>query len=95
MSDPVLIERETLLAMAEKMAEVSARTMLEGLGLKPREIKTWISQNKAYKLAGRKRIETAVRQGHIRKHKKDIDNPKSRVMYRLSDVTKLIANPLV
>jgi len=54
---------------------------------------TWISQNQASKIVGRRRLETAMQRNVVRWEKKDINNPRGRVYVSRKDVEKLIKNP--
>jgi hypothetical protein len=53
----------------------------------------WISQNKASKIVGRKRLEEAKKRGVVAWQKKDFDNPRSRVYVKSADVSKLMRKP--
>lgn len=94
MKDPVIIEREDLLDMGEKIAERSTRLVLENLGIKPSNYKPWISQNKARKMGiSIKRLKKAMFIDGTVEFKKDHTRAKSRYQISLRDVQKLIRQP--
>jgi hypothetical protein len=88
MTDPVVIERADLIAMAE----ACTRTTLEALGIKAREVKPWISQNKAAQLVGFKRLKRAMAEGRV-EFRKDHTRVKSKYQISMRDVQKLIRQP--
>jgi len=54
---------------------------------------SWISQNQACRLIGRRRLETAMQRNLVRWEKKDINNPRGRVYVSRKDVERLIKTP--
>jgi len=64
---------------------------LKELGIRTESM--WISQNKAHKIVGRKRLETAIRQGRVRYRKPDMDNPRGRVHINKKDIQNLLNRP--
>jgi len=89
MTDPIIIERTEIQEIVDKAI---TRTLSE-LGIKASEISPWITQNKAAKLVGQKRLERAMRNGLVEWHKEDINRPHSRVWIAYKDIIKLIKNP--
>ena len=89
MKDPIIIEREDL----EAIVRSSIHETLTQLGIKARTISPWISQQHAFRLAGRKRVEAAMEKGVVAFHKKDPGIKQSRVMISRKDIEKLIRQP--
>jgi len=89
MTDPIIIERTEIQEIVDKAI---TRTLSE-LGIKASEISPWITQNKAAKLVGQKRLERAMRNGLVEWHKEDINRPHSRVWIAYKDIIRLIKNP--
>lgn len=88
MTDPVIIERADLIAIAE----ACTRTTLEVLGIKAREVKPWISQNKAAGMVGFKRLKRAMLEGRV-EFRKDHARKTSKYQISLHDVQKLMKQP--
>jgi len=94
MKDPVVIEREDLIEMAETIAEKSTRFTLENLGIKPSNYKPWISQNKARKMGiSIRRLHRAMFIEGTVQFKKDHARPKSKYQISLKDIQKLLRQP--
>jgi hypothetical protein len=87
-SEPLSILPEQVQAIVDQ----SINATLTALGIKARTISPWISQNKAFNLAGRKRVESAMDQGRIA-FKKNGDKKQSRVLVSRRDIERLIRNP--
>jgi hypothetical protein len=49
-----------------------------------------ITQNQAFKLAGRKPVERAMREGRVKFYKEDFDRKFSRVYIKRKDVEQLM-----
>jgi hypothetical protein len=88
MSEPPSILPEQV----QSIVDQSINATLTALGIKARTISPWISQNKAFKMAGRKRVESAMNQGSIL-FKKLGDKKQSRVLIARRDIERLIRNP--
>lgn len=72
------------------MLRTTVTRTLEDLGIKTRKIKPWISQNKAYQLVGRSRVDRAMREGKIKWRKENIDKKLGRIYLNRKDVEKLL-----
>lgn len=91
MKDPIIIEREEL----ETIVRSSIHETLTQLGIKARTVSPWISQQHAFRLAGRKRVEAAKEKGIVAFTKKDPAVKQSRVMISRKDIKKLIRQPFI
>ena len=89
MTDPITIERSQLQDIVDRAI---TRTLTD-LGIRARDITPWITKNRASKLIGRVRLETAMEKGLVEWRKDDIRRPHSRVWIRKKDLDKLINNP--
>jgi len=95
MSDIITIERSDL----RNFATVFAQEILKEMGVKPKNVnQEWISKNQALKLAqkkiGRKKLDTAIAKGIVRKKPgKNNGNPRSPIPVNKKDVERLIQNP--
>ena len=89
MTDPIIIEREELYAIVDRAI---AMTLIE-LGIKPKKISPWMSQNKATHYVGRVRLYNAMQNGTVKWKKQDMNNPRSRVWILKKDIDKLIREP--
>jgi hypothetical protein len=87
MSDDELIER-----ISERVAS-RVLDALPGILESNARLPEWISQNRASKMVGRKRLETAKEKGIVAWQKKNFDSPRSRVYVKSSDVLKLVKKP--
>lgn len=61
--------------------------------LKPDSV--WITQNKAHKMAGRRKVEKAMELGQVRFQKKDLNSRTSMVMVNRKDIEKLVKQPFI
>ena len=96
MDDIVTISKQDLISLVSEASRNAANDAIEQtlkeLGIRTDSI--WISQNKAHKIIGRKRLESAIRKGFVRYRKPDMDNPRGRVYINKKDLQKLLNNPL-
>lgn len=76
----------------ESMQDILSK-MLREMGIKPFKVAPWVSQNKASKLVGRKRLERAMREGTVEFKKSDTQKRNSPVRVSMRDVLKLIKQP--
>ena len=72
------------------MLNAAVTKTLEEIGIKSPKVRPWITQNQAHKLAGRVRVDRAMREGRVRWHKEDIDRKLSRVYINRQDIERLI-----
>jgi hypothetical protein len=90
------IPKQDLIALVSEASKNAAQDAidqtLKELGIRTESM--WISQNKAHKIVGRKRLESAIKKGTVRYRKPDMDNPRGRGYINKKDVQKLINNPL-
>lgn len=94
MSDLVTIERSELVELIRTVSAKAVMDTLEAVGIKYRTIKPWITQNQASKLVGRKRLETAMKNGLVEWRKTNPGTKTGRVYILHKDVQKLLNNPL-
>lgn len=78
--------------IAQAMKQLICETLKE-VGMKPRDIAPWVSQNKASKMVGRKRLERAMRDGVVEFRKINPGVKNSRVNVSMRDLIKLIKQP--
>ena len=89
MTDPVIIERSEIAAIARN----AVSQFIQELKLKNRFNSKWITQNQAQKnIIGRGRLKRAMKSGLIRFYKTDPEKRNSRVMLLRSDLDKFINN---
>ena len=86
MTDPIIIERAELTIIVDQAID---RTLKE-LGIKHKTIKPWMSQNQAFKMVSRRRVERAIQRGEVEWRKTDMDNKFGRVDVSRRDVEKLL-----
>ena len=89
MTDPVIIERSEIAAIARN----AVSQFIQELKLKNRFNSKWITQNQAQKnIIGRGRLKRAMKSGLIRFYKTNPEKRNSRVMLLRSDLDKFINN---
>ena len=89
MTDPVIIERSEIAAIARN----AVSQFIQELKLKNRFNSKWITQNQAQKnIIGRGSLKRAMKSGLIRFYKTDPEKRNSRVMLLRSDLDKFINN---
>jgi hypothetical protein len=93
MSDPVIISREDLFALGDRIAEKAITETLRELGIKPRDFNPRISFNQACKLVSRADLEAAMREGRIAFKKRDANKRNSTIDLSRKDVLKLTKEP--
>ena len=86
MTEPIIIERADLTIIVDQAID---RTLKE-LGIKRKLIKPWMSQNQAFRLVGRRRLERAMERGDVEWSKPDMDKRYGRVYVSRKDVEKLL-----
>jgi len=80
-------------AELEAIIKRTVAETLREMGIRPADVKPWLSQNKASKLVGRKRLERAMREGRVEFRKLNPGMRNSRVNVSVRDVMKLIKQP--
>lgn len=70
----------------------SIRATLSALGIKPGELRPWISQNEAFRLAGRRTVERAMAEGKVNFRKRQPEKRNSKVEVLRGDIIRLIKN---
>lgn len=86
-------DRAILPEEVQVIVDQAIHQTLTALGIKARTISPWVSQNYAFKMAGRKRVETAMKMGVVAFIKKDPEKKQSRVLVARKDIEKLIRQP--
>jgi hypothetical protein len=93
MTDPIIIERQELVLIVDR----AVMATLQAVGLKPKDCDPSITQNSAVKLMknagirkGLPSLRKAMFEGRVRWEKKEMNNPRGRVMVKQKDVLKLI-----
>lgn len=74
----------------EQIIRLTIDRTLETLGIKPRSVKTWITQAEAGRMLSVRKVAKAMSQGKIEFYKDDYDSPRSRVWLKRKDVEKLM-----
>jgi hypothetical protein len=90
MSELIAITPEQLDSIVSRSIEQT----LVAVGIKPRSFKPYMSKAQAAKLVGRRRLESAIKNGNITAHYSDISKKTGRVYIGRAEVTKLLNNPL-
>jgi tRNA U38,U39,U40 pseudouridine synthase TruA len=67
----------------------------ELLAIREERKEVWISQAKAFKMAGRGKVERAMSSGLVKWEKKDYNDKYSRVMIRKADILRIIEKPFI
>lgn len=105
MSDPVIIERKDLEALAEMIAnrvagsatEKAIDATLKAVGIRGKDIDPWISQNEAVIMLkdspvriGLPGLKKASLNGRVRCKRENMDKKRASVYYKKRDILKLI-----
>ena len=82
--------------MTSEIEDMVRRIVREELmAIREEERTVWITQAKAFRMAGRRKVETAMSKGLVRWVKKDFENKHSRVMVLKSDIERIIKKPFI
>lgn len=85
--------KEVIQMTREQLADFGRKLIIDTLssiGIRPGRNDMWMPQSEAYRLAGRRRIDRAIKDGRVKFKKENMDTKQSRVMVRVEDVQKLI-----
>jgi len=92
MTDPIIIERSELVNIARNAALLAIKQTLRDISIRRNGFNQWITQNQAFKLIGRRRLERTMSEGRIKWHKSDLNKRNSKVLILRNDFEKLINN---
>ncbi len=91
MNDPIIIDRSALLEIVRDVVVNTTRTAIDATlkewGIKIR-IGSWISQNQASKMIGRRTISTGIKEGWLRFRIRNEDKKIPRIDIWRDDILK-------
>jgi hypothetical protein len=86
----ITISESDLKQIVADTVRTTVHETLVSLGIKPGADKLWMSQNQAYRLVGRRKLDRAMAMNRVQWKKDDMSSRQGRVKVLIADVNKLI-----